>query len=120
MNHQAAPLRNILTTRSSAWALAALLLVGCTTVEVTRTTKEKFPRTKVAEVQILKTTPAQAYDEIGTVAVSGFKIKEASKMHQQLREKAAAVGADAVILTTENLDPKKDEYWATGAAIRFK
>lgn len=106
--------------RTLTLAMLTLVAVGCTTVEVTRTTKDKYSRTPVAEVKILKTTPAEAYEEIGSVVVSGFKIKEAAKMHEELRRKAAAIGAEAVILTTENVDAKKDSYWATGTAIRFK
>jgi len=103
-------------------ALVALaFLSACAHVDVTKTSKGFYDPTNASDVEILKTRPDRHYEELGTVTVTGFKPEEAAKMHNAVREKAAALGANAVILTEEGMvqDGWGLKRWATGVAIRF-
>ena len=103
---------------------AIVLLAGCVaSVDITKTSKGFYDPTNPNDIQILKTRPDQPYEELGTVTVTGFAPTEVAKMHNAVREKAAALGANAVILTEEGmiLDGWGHmKRWATGVAIRFK
>ena len=99
--------------------LVAASLVGCATVDVTKTAKGFYDKTDPNEVQILKTRPERSYEELGTVTAVKFPPKETAKMHNAIRTKSAALGANAVILTEEGILPNAKK-WATGVAIRFK
>jgi hypothetical protein len=107
--------------RSISILALILLLTACASVDVTKTNKGFYEPTKAAEVNILKTLPDYKYVELGTVTVSGFDSKESAKMHNAIRAKSSALGATAVILTQEGLNPGPfGTYlrWATGVAIR--
>ena len=114
-------LRHIATVLFAALLFAALL-AGCATVDVTKTGKGFYDKTNPNDVDILKTRPERSYEELGTVTAAGFAPDETAKMHNAIRSKSAALGANAVILTEEGIiaggwGPKK---WATGVAIRYK
>ena len=96
----------------------AALLGGCAVVDVTKTAKGFYEPTSASELDILKTRPQRSYDELGTVTASGFETTETAIMHNSIRTKAAALGANAVILTEEGF--VEDKHWATGVAIRYK
>jgi hypothetical protein len=99
------------------------LLAGCAVVDVTKTAKGFYNPTNPNDIQILKTVPQQKYIELGTVAVNGFQVSETAKMHNAIRAKAAPLGANAVILTTDGMIPGAygtATMWATGVAIRFQ
>lgn len=108
--------------------LAIALLSGCANVDVTKTAKGFYDATDPNEVEILKTRPdvsrpENSYVELGTVTVTGFAPDETAKMHNAIRNKAAPLGAHAVILTEEGM--VQDgwaglERWATGVAIRYQ
>lgn len=110
--------------------ICALILVasiafiaGCAVVDVTKTAKGFYSPTNPNDVQILKTVPQQKYIELGTVAVNGFQVSETAKMHNAIRAKAAPLGANAVILTTDGMIPGAygtATMWATGVAIRYQ
>lgn len=101
---------------------AAIVLGGCATVDVTKTSKGFTAATDPNAVQILKTIPAKPYDELGSVTVTGFAASDVAKMHNAVRSKAAPLGADAVILVDEGITPStfSSTRWATGVAIAFK
>lgn len=100
---------------------AALLMVGCASVDVTKTAAGYYPPTDPNRVEILKTTrPSWRYVELGTVTVTGFEVGDVAKMHNAIRAKAAPLGASAVILTEEGIIPQgygSYSRWATGVAI---
>lgn len=102
--------------------LAAVLLAGCASVDVTKTAKGFYDKTDPNELEILKTRPEKTYVELATVTVTGFEPSESAKMHNAIRSKAAALGANAVILTEEGIIPGgfSGKKWATGVAIRYK
>ena len=78
----------------------ALLLTGCTTtnVKVMRYTTDAFAPTAPASVEILRTKlETKPYTEIGEVSLRIKKSNEETAV-ALLREKAAELGADALIL----------------------
>jgi hypothetical protein len=106
-----------------ALTAAVALLGGCAVVDVTKTAKGFYDKTNPNEIEILKTRPERAYEELGTVTASGFALDQTAKMHNAIRTKSAALGADAVILTEEGVIPGgwgTGQKWATGVAIRYK
>lgn len=110
-------------TRTLALITSIALLSGCAVVDVTKTAKGFYNPTNPNDVQILKTVPQQKYIELGTVAVNGFQVSDTAKMHNAIRAKAAPLGANAVILTTDGMIPGAygtATIWATGVAIRFQ
>jgi hypothetical protein len=68
------------------------------------------------------TRPEKSYEELGTLIVQGFRTSDTAKMHNAIRAKAAPLGANAVILTSQGI-VKADwttTMWAQGVAIRYK
>lgn len=109
--------------RYIAVILAAASVIGCAVVDVTKTGKGFYDRTDANEVEILKTRPERSYDELGTVTATGFAPAETAKMHNAIRSKSAALGANAVILTEEGIIPDGwggGRKWTTGVAIRYR
>lgn len=109
--------------RYIAAVLVAALLTGCAIVDVTKTGKGFYDKTNPNDVEILKTRPERSYDELGTVTATGFAPAETAKMHNAIRSKSAALGANAVILTEEGIIPDGwggGRKWSTGVAIRYK
>lgn len=102
--------------------IIALSLTACASVDVTKTSKGFYEPTDANNVEILKTVPKRAYEELGTVTVTGFSPSDTAKMHNAVRSKSAALGATAVILTEEGIlnDGWGIKRWATGVAIVFK
>jgi len=113
-------------------SIAAVFLIaflsGCANVDVTKTGKGFYNPTDPNDVEILKTRPdvsrpENSYVELGEVTVTGFAPTETAKMHNAIRNKSAALGANAVILTNEGMVQGGWgglQRWATGVAIRFK
>lgn len=103
--------------------LVGALLVGCASVDITKTGAGYFAPTDPNQVEILATVPTKPYTELGTVTISGFGAKEEAKMHNAIRAKAAPLGATSVIIQSQGMIPKgfgTFERWATGVAIRYK
>lgn len=102
--------------------LICLALFSCATVDITKTGKGFYAPTNPNDVEILKTRPEKSYVELGTVTVTGFNPHDTAKMHNAVRSKSAALGANAVILTEEGIIKGSwgPERWATGVAIRYK
>jgi hypothetical protein len=104
--------------------VALLVLSGCASVDITKTSKGYFPPTNPNDVQILTTVPTRPYTELGTVTVSGYDIREEAKMHNAIRAKAAPLGATAVIIQSQGMNPTRGfgggDRWGTGVAIRFQ
>lgn len=100
----------------------SMFLVGCASVDVTKTHVGSYDPTNPNDVEILKTLPSRAYEELGTVTAAGFAISETAKLHNAVRSKAAELGANAVVLTDEGVIQGgwTREKWATGVALRYK
>jgi type IV pilus biogenesis protein CpaD/CtpE len=111
-------MRNILIC-----AAMALFLSGCSSVDMIRTSSSIYPVTDPNTINILKTKPDEKYIELGSVTTTGFSASQEASMHESIRAKASALGADAVIITSEGLIPEswgRHQRWATGVAIRYK
>lgn len=96
--------------------IAALLLAGCASVDVTKTAKGYHEPTNPNDVEILFTRPNSSYTELAAVSVTGFSPNQTAKMHNALRQKTAAFGASAVLITNQGIDANR-KLWATGVAI---
>lgn len=109
---------------AAAAALAVTVCISaCASVDVTKTAKGFYQPTDPNTIEILKTRPTKAYDELGTLTVTGFDSDETAKMHNAIRAKSAPLGAHAVILTEEGLIKTglfTYKRWATGVAIAYK
>ncbi|MDP1663197.1 MAG: hypothetical protein Q8L55_14870 [Phycisphaerales bacterium] len=101
--------------------LAAALSSGsCQYVDVTKTGKEVFPATRADDVEILTVVPRdRSFTEIATISTRDWDPGDTAKMHNALREKAAPLGAQAVVLSNSGVNPN-GWLWATGTAIRYK
>lgn len=100
----------------------ALSLAACSAVDVTKTAKGSYDPTDPNEIEILKTVPVnKEYFELGVVTATGFSANAVAEMHNAVRAKASALGANAVVLTEEGIlkDGWARERWATGTAIRW-
>ena len=107
------------TTKIIAGILSIALISGCAVVDVTKTASGFHQPTNPNIVQILKTVPARSFIELGTISTTGFRLPDTAKMHNSIRNKSAALGADAVILTEEGVLPNNTK-WATGVAVKFQ
>ncbi len=105
-------------------ALAILVVAGCASpkVDITKTAKGFFEPTDPDSVEILQTLPRRQFVELGTVATSGWDAGNTAKMHNALREKAAGLGANAVVIQNSGINQTRyDSYlWSTGVAVRFQ
>jgi hypothetical protein len=95
-----------------------LVLIGCASVNVTKTGKGYFAPTNPNDVEILVTVPSRAYTELATVTTQKWRTNETAKMHNALRSKCAPLGASAVILGSSGMDPN-GRFWSSGVAIRY-
>lgn len=102
----------------AAAILTAFFVVGCATVDVTKTAKGFYDPTNPNDVEILKTLPGKPYVELGTITAADFKVTDSAVMYNEIRAKSAALGADAAVLTDEGIVPGPRK-WATGVAIKF-
>ncbi len=98
-------------------------LASCAgTVDVVKTGKGIYSPSAPSEIDILKTRPDKAYEELATVDALNFPIKGVAKMHNALRAKAAPIGANAVLITDEGVI---NNGWGivrfcSGVALRYK
>lgn len=92
-------------------------LVGCTTGSSTRSSSTVYPAVSVAHVEVLTQRPSRSFIEIGVVTGWTNAMATPESAIRRMREKAAALGADAILVT--NID--KAFYTNTQAtAIRWK
>lgn len=108
-------------------ALLAIISLGflssCSTVDVTKTGRGYRPPTNPNAVEILMTVPSRPYEELGSLTVQGFQLREEAKMHNAIRAKAGPLGANAVIIQSQGIIPTGlggGTRWATGVAITWK
>lgn len=102
--------------------IVLVAVTACASVDVTKTSKGFHQPTDPNSVEILKTLPSRGYEELGTVTVTGFAPAESAKMHNAIRSKSSALGANAVLITDEGIlnDGWGLKRWATGVAIAYK
>ncbi len=105
-----------------AISIVALISSCAGTVGIVKTGKGAYSPSSASEIEILKTKPDRAYEELGVVDAMNFPVNGVAKMHNALRAKAAPLGANAVIITDEGLI---NNGWgivrfSSGAAVRYK
>ncbi len=105
--------------------LASILLTGCGTVEITKTGRGFHNPTNPNNVEILMTQPKRSYEELGVFKASTFSRTETAVMHNAIRTKAAELGANAALITSEGYNPPGSSEdiplrWAKGVALRLQ
>lgn len=94
-------------------------------------TSTQYPATQASEIAILFEAPEQAYTVIGMVESHGaaiFEDKRKERSMSALKNEAATMGANAVIITSSKTvavsgfdgDPAGEENVLAGKAIRYK
>jgi hypothetical protein len=120
-------------------ATAALIVVGgcASSVSTIRYANvPDFPPNAAANVQILRSEPARPHQQLGeiTVAVPGNTESAAREVEEKLRTAAASLGASAVVLVVDPLQPgnvASRTWWSAparagtgrdviGVAIRYR
>ena len=119
-------MKNSVRVCDSAKRLLVLLvlccvMVGCASIDVSRNSAAIYSPTDVNTVALLKVTPYRGYEEIATFTVTGFSSTQVDTMHYAMRQRAATLGADAVVLTGESLVPSDwGGYDLLGKAIAIR
>lgn len=113
------------TTLIGFCAFCLMYIIGCATVDITKTGKGYNPPTNPNDVEILSTRPEKRYVELGSISADGFAISDTAKLHNALRAKAAPLGADAVLITDSRIIPsqglfRSKEQWCKGVAIKYE
>lgn len=106
-----------------AAVLTCLSAVGCVggRVDMTKTAKGALAPANPNEVEVLMTRPERKYQELGTFTATGYPAMESAKMHNALRNKAAPLGANAVIITDSGQIRGEfgvQQLWVNGVAVR--
>jgi hypothetical protein len=96
-----------------------IMICSCAKVTVTKTAKGFFPPTDADNVEVLVLEPKRDFTELATVVTQHWETRDTAKMHNSLRSKCSALGADAVILGASGID-HSGYYWSSGVAIRYK
>src|SRR4051812_31305212 len=96
-----------------------LAVTGCSSVDVTPTGGVRHASTDPSSIEILKTPPAREYEELGDVTAFNFNPHDTARMHDELRAKAATLGANAIVLTSEGVTPNGRRF-AMGVAVAWK
>ena len=85
--------------RYSLLCVGLLCLCGCASARSNRYTRApQYPPTDPATIQIYHVEPDEPYERLGEIAYDGMAIASWSGAEKLLREKAAAMGADAVLV----------------------
>jgi uncharacterized protein YbjQ (UPF0145 family) len=99
------------------WVLGSLLLgvitcwlVACASLNTTMTPyagASHYPPGDPASVQILRTEPTKSHDRLGEIVVDAatHSATPGNKVEQKLRQEAAKLGADAVVVVYDRLQP---------------
>lgn len=114
--------------KRSSWAtvLMTTFVAGCASDEAARYyAKEKYPARSPEDVAVLSAPPSRANEILADFQARGASV-------QYMREKAARIGADAVIITVLGGYAALNQEWAsddsyattysriTATAIKFK
>src|SRR5262245_64954336 len=91
-----------MTARALPLAIGLLLLLGaagCADVQVLRLTSETFPSREVQDVAVLSQYPSLRYEKIAELSETSSS-NSISKLQRHILDKAAELGADAVVFST--------------------
>jgi hypothetical protein len=86
-------------------------LQSCKTASILQTSSKNYAKTNPADVEVfMSKKPSKKFIEIGTVTSSknvGIFSRTQEKTYQELKEKAASIGGDAIINLTEDISQVK-------------
>ena len=132
---------------SPPWVLRPLLLgvitcwlVACAGLDATTTPyagAPHYPPSDPASVQVLRTQPTKSHDRLGEIVVdaSTHSATLGNEVEQKLRQEAAKLGADAVVVVYDRLHPvgayvmggywdqrieRVTEHTVVGVAIKYQ
>ena len=97
-------LARMITRPLTPFTRARILLLlcaaaGCANVQVMRLTSETFPARDVQDVAILSQFPSAQYEKIAELSETSSS-DNVAKLQRHVLEKAAELGADAVVFST--------------------
>jgi hypothetical protein len=110
------------------WAVGALaatlVIAGCAGVSASTiryANVPNYPPTEPAHVQILRSEPARPHLRLGEITVDGpaATAPAVERVEEKLRTEAASLGADAVVLVVDPLQPTgvaSRSWWGGSAA----
>ncbi|HXI85566.1 MAG TPA: hypothetical protein VNL17_15905 [Verrucomicrobiae bacterium] len=84
--------------RIAVIALAVVALAGCASQQALYPGAHTYPPTDPAKVMVFRTEPPVAYEKLGEIEVEGLGIQTWSSLENGMRKKAAAWGADGLLL----------------------
>ena len=87
------------TARLAIGLLVASVVAGCANVQVLRLTSETFSPREVQDVAILSQFPSLQYEKIAELSETSSS-DNVVKLQRHILEKAAELGADAVVFST--------------------
>ena len=94
--------------------LTLLFLFACSTIEEKHYSKEAYPATSPSQVEVLTEIPDRPHVEIGEIKGIGSVVyQSAGDVKEDIREAAAKMGADAIILKGNT---KVDYDWFQGVS----
>lgn len=95
-----------------SWLLATLLLAiaGCTNIDARTTEYVGVPHaapTNAADVQVLRSEPLRRHIRLGEILVDATvePAPPITEVEQKLREQAASIGGDAVVVVYDRIQP---------------
>ena len=89
-------------------ALLGCMLVSCATIDATVTQyagAPRFPPSNPSAVEILRTEPMRPHERLGEVDASTQPAPPIEEVENKLRSEAAKLGADAVVVVVDHLQP---------------
>lgn len=91
--------------RFSIVALSCISLFGCTYGTKIRLSGAHYPPVPLEQVQILLAPPNRPSTTIGIVRARGAQLASAESVYRKLQKAAADLGADAVLVNSESVEP---------------
>jgi len=96
--------------RSLALAALSFVLASCASIHAQRTQyvgAPHYPHTDPGKVEILRSTPARPHERLGEIALdaSTDPAPPVSDVEARLRNEAAKMGADAVVVVYDRIQP---------------
>ena len=99
-----------LLARSTLLAAVLLAIAGCTSIDARTTEYVGVPHaapTSASSVQVLRTEPLRPHTRLGEIVIDA-SIEPAppiTDVEQKLREQAASIGGDAVVVVYDRIQP---------------
>ena len=112
------------------FALIASIVSGCASTQMTRLGSQTYPaKAENCTIEVLSQTPTRAHEEVCLLNARGgqsvFESKSVEGLLPDLKAKACACGADAIVIKNSkeggyNFGDSADRAEASATAIRYK